>query len=199
MFGLAPSTPPNMLQSIVKRYVHLLKTYPACTKITSGAILVGVGDILAQLAIEKQNWDRQRTLRFAGIAFLVVTPMTRTWVDVILPKLAPVSGNISFGLAMKKLLLDMVLFGPVVSSAMVGLNMWFSGHVSKSEFVEKMKSEQPGIIKTAWGYWGPVQFVNFRFVPMHLQASFIQVMALFWNTFLSWKAHDNLMKDEKEK
>jgi len=189
---------------LTKVYVDLLKRYPAATKITSGAILVGLGDGIAQGVIEKSNhWDHERTLRFAGIAFFVITPMTRTWVDLILPKLVPpiaknASKNSSTVIAVKKVVLDMLIFGPPVSTTMVGLNMYLSMKPDWSVFVDKMCNEQPGIIASAWCYWGPMQFINFRFIPPHLQASYIQVAALFWNTYLSYRAHQNIHSNARD-
>lgn len=177
---------------IVSTYVHLLKTYPFVTKVTSGASLVGFGDIMAQNFIEKTPvWDKSRTMRFAGIALFVITPLTRSWVDLMLPKLVPNAARTT-QFALKKLAYDLTLFVTFGQTLLVGLNMSLSGEVTTNEFMKKMQSEQPEIIKYAWCYWGPLQFVNFKWVPVHLQASYIQVIALFWNTFLSWKAHDNL-------
>lgn len=183
------------MNKIAATYIHLLKKYPASTKITSGAFLVGVGDVIAQKVVEKQpEWDQLRTLRFASIAFFIITPCTRTWVDVILPKLVPIkpTQKVTTKIALKKVGCDMFVFGPVITTLFVGLNMYFSGEIEKDKIIEKMKKEQGGIIQKAWCWWGPNQFINFRFVPAHLQASYIQIAALVWNTFLSWVSHHNM-------
>jgi len=183
------------MSTIVKQYVHLLKKYPATTKITSGGLLVGFGDVVSQKFIESRtDWDKTRTLRFAGIAFFVITPCTRTWVDVILPKMFPTThgARVSNRLAIKKMLADILLYGPIVTSLQVGLNMYLSGEVAPDEFWPKMASEQPSVIACDWIWWGPMQYVNFRYVPLHLQASYIQVASVAWYIFLSWLAHHNL-------
>jgi len=183
------------MNKIAKTYIHLLKTYPAPTKISSGAFLVGIGDCISQKLVEnKKQWDPSRTARFAGIAFFVITPCTRTWVDVILPKLIPVKQNqkATTKLALKKVGLDMLVFGPVITTMFVGLNMYFSGEIEKDKMFDKMVKEQPGIIAKAWCWWAPNQFLNFRFVPIAFAASYIQIAALVWNTFLSWVSHNNL-------
>jgi len=183
------------MNSAAKYYVYLLKTYPAATKITSGGVLVGIGDVISQKLIEhKPTWDRTRTLRFAGIAFFVITPCTRTWVDIILPKMFKETKNqkASNKLALKKMLADILLYGPIVTTLQVGLNMYLSGEVSKDQFIPKMKREQPSVIACDWIWWGPMQYVNFRYMPLHLQASYIQVASVAWYIFLSWLAHYNL-------
>ena len=80
-----------VFKKIAAKYKYLLENHPGKTKVTQGGILVGVGDFLAQTLVEgrtfKDNtYDKLRTLRFASCAFFVITPMTRTWVDLILPK-----------------------------------------------------------------------------------------------------------------
>jgi len=180
------------MNSIAKQYVHLLKTYPAITKITSGGILVGIGDVISQKLIEKkQILDTTRTLRFAGIAFFVITPCTRTWVDIILPKMFK-EKKATTKLALKKMLADILLYGPIVTTLQVGLNMYLSGEVTKEQFLPKMIKEQPSVIFCDWIWWGPMQFINFRYIPLHLQASYIQVASVAWYIFLSWLAHYNL-------
>lgn len=188
------------MNKLAKTYIHLLKQYPASTKITSGAFLVGIGDIIAQKIVEQQpRWDPNRTARFAGIALCIITPCTRTWVDVILPKIVPIKPGqkVTTVIALKKVGCDMFIFGPVITTMFVGLNMFFSGEIERNKIFDKMCKDQPGIIAKAWCWWAPNQFLNFRFVPAHLQASYIQIAALVWNTFLSWVSHHNLKNDNE--
>lgn len=183
------------MSQITKFYVNLLKQHPAATKITTGAFLVGVGDTIAQKVVEKNaKWDYARTARFAGIAFFIITPCTRTWVDVILPKLVPIKPGqkVTTKLALKKVGCDMFIFGPIITTMFVSLNMYFSGEVKTSQIYGRVREIQPEIISKAWCWWGPNQFINFKFVPAHLQASYIQIAALVWNTFLSWVSHRSL-------
>merc|ERR1712045_834834 len=114
-----------------KKYVYLLKKYPASTKIITGATLVGFTDVVAQYAIERtDHWDHKRSLRLGGIALFVITPLTRTWVDLVLPRFFPITAKTTTSVALKKVLADMVFFGPPISTMLVGMNMMFSGEVA---------------------------------------------------------------------
>ena len=75
--------------------------YKSCSESVSAC------DSIAQLGIERcERFDWRRTARFAGIAFFIVTPITRTWIDIILPKLVP-SNAATTQVALKKVGLDM--------------------------------------------------------------------------------------------
>jgi len=37
----------------------------------------------------------------------------------------------------------------------------------------------------AWAVYIPTQFINFSLVPPHLRFVFVNVVSLFWNTYLS--------------
>ena len=49
----------------------------------------------------------------------------------------------------------------------------------------KIKADLPSALKANWALWVPANFVNFRFVPPHLQVLFANGVALAWNTYLS--------------
>lgn len=200
---------------LLKKYTWGLKNYPATTKITSGAIMVGFGDFLAQKFIENKTlgpdgtYNIRRTIRFSLIALLMVTPSTRYWVDVILPKFINNKNSASLNkIAIKKAVADTFLFAPYILSLIFFSNSYFEKYDYKensklrkqkepnvNKILENLKDKVPLIIINSWCWWPWHQFINFRFVPFIWQASYIQVIALFWNTFLSWKLHQ-LMKDD---
>ena len=40
--------------------------------------------------------------------------------------------------------------------------------------------------------WPAVQFCNFYFFPAHLRVLVVNVVSLFWNTYLAWTSHKEL-------
>jgi protein Mpv17 len=44
----------------------------------------------------------------------------------------------------------------------------------------------------------PFQFLNFRFVPVNLQVGAANVIALMWNTYMSWVTHLEVKPVEPE-
>uniref|UniRef100_A0AAX7UQK5 Mitochondrial inner membrane protein Mpv17 n=1 Tax=Astatotilapia calliptera TaxID=8154 RepID=A0AAX7UQK5_ASTCA len=37
--------------------------------------------------------------------------------------------------------------------------------------------------------WPPVQIANFYFIPLHHRLAVVQVVAVAWNSYLTWKAN----------
>lgn len=219
------------MRSICKKYVHLLKTYPGTTKILSGAFLVCLGDFLAQKLVEKRHFSSdisdksaynfRRSIRFGFVALIWITPNTRIWVDLILPRLVKRENSKSkTTFALKKVALDAFVFAPYIGSCVYLLNGWMERYDEKDL---KLRQQQildaktnpdnhhnfshlwrqgqdviPTLIYYSWHFWPIAQFINFRYVPLTFQASFIQLSALFWNTFLSYVLHKTLEDGKSE-
>ena len=155
-------------------------------------LLIIIGDVFSQKVIEKQPYDYIRTIRFAGIGGCFIVPTTRTWFDLILPRIVPIESN-KTSLAIKRVLVDgFIGYVPIISTLYVTLNMIASNEIPLDKVKEKVKNEQLEIMAYGWLFWAPANFINFRFLPSHLHVPYIQLAALFWNTFLSYKSHDNL-------
>ena len=181
-----------------KTFEKLLLLHPTKTKMATGMVLVGSGDIIAQNVIEKTDkHDPKRTLRLMFLGGFFLAPIQRYWIDLVLPKLASRSSKLSQSqIAIRKSLLDSFIFGSVMNTSYVGLNMYLIGEIETNKILEKMKKEQVGIVLSGWSYWIPMQIVNYRFTPLNYQMNVTQILALVWHSFLSWKAHQNIKKEK---
>lgn len=149
------------------------------------AAIMGLGDTVAQLFIENKrlnDWDVGRTLRFSALGLVFVGPVVRRWylfLDSKVPKeLPPMKRGI------RKMLIDQCLFAPpftFVMSCMVPLANFESIDQVKARIRESFFT----ILARNYMLWPLAQFVNFSYVPIAYQVMYVQVIALFWNSYVS--------------
>ena len=87
-------------------------------------------------------------------------------------------------------ILDQVAFYPVFLIIMVTLNEFLSAHVtgeSNEMNVLGRLETITEIIPISICYWIPIQFINFRFVPLHFRLIYVQFAAYVFNIYLSMK------------
>lgn len=85
--------------------------------------------------------------------------------------------------ALTRLAADQLLFAPLFVASFFSALLTLEGR--PGDALAKVKADLPSAIKANWALWVPANFVNFRFVPPHLQVLFANAVALAWNTYLS--------------
>jgi hypothetical protein len=181
----------------IRVYIQLLKTHPAKTKILSGAVIVGSGDIVAQTFIEKKpstdTHNYKRTLRIFLVGLILIAPFNYTWLDHILPKLNKL--NLSTNKrAISKLLLDQSIAAPIACTLYIAGNsvtkkqdpIVNNSITKKQDPIVNVQNKLPETVKFFWRLWAPVQFLNFRFVPQMYNMPVVQVTNFIWMSFLSY-------------
>lgn len=90
--------------------------------------------------------------------------------------------------AMKKVFVDQAIFAPsflciilATVGAMQGKN-W-------DNIKRDLQANYFDVLQTNYYIWPWVQLVNFYYVPLQYQVLLVQTVALFWNTYLSWKTN----------
>jgi hypothetical protein len=114
---------------------------------------------------------------------LLIGPTLHFWYGS-LGTIVKATGNTG---AIMRLSLDQLCFAPVFISTIVSLLMVLEG--KGPEVVPTLKRNLPDMVKSNWMLWVPFQFINFRFVPPHLQVLMSNLVALAWNVYMSYKAH----------
>ncbi len=69
-----------LMRTTWNSYLSLLNRYPMATQMVQAGVLMSAGDVISQVALEKQTgkMDTERTLRFAGLGvFLIVSILHR--------------------------------------------------------------------------------------------------------------------------
>ncbi|EFJ52964.1 hypothetical protein VOLCADRAFT_102925 [Volvox carteri f. nagariensis] len=164
-------------------YMNCLETNPLFTKALTCALLNALGDIFCQFFIEGGKWDIRRTSIFTFMGLALVGPTLHYWYS-LLNRLIPARGATGAGL---QLLLDQGVFAPLFLATFISVLFTIEG---KSHLVRsKLEQDLLETVKVNWVLWIPAQYLNFRFVPPNLQVLTANIVALIWNTYMSFQSH----------
>ncbi|XP_069830256.1 protein Mpv17 isoform X4 [Dendropsophus ebraccatus] len=91
---------------------------------------------------------------------------------------------------MKMMGIGFCFVGPVVGGWYKVLDGLVPGS-TKSVAIKKMLLDQDytDALITNYYIWPAVQIANFYFIPLHHRLAVVQVVAIIWNSYLSWKAN----------
>ena len=148
-------------------------------------VLVAAGDVITQQFAEQRgtNHDFRRTARM-GVVGLVIGPVLRSWyltLERIVPGTAKTAG-------FKKMLLDQSLFAPVMICFFFSVSETLAGK-RPHEIKEMLQERYVQTLITNYKIWPLAQTLNFTFVPIQHRVGFVQIVAIFWNAYLSWMAN----------
>lgn len=122
-----------------------------------------------------------------GVVGLIIGPVLRTWyltLDRILPGAAKTAG-------FKKMLLDQSLFAPVMICFFFGVTETLAG--KRLHDIKQMLQERyTETLITNYKIWPLAQTLNFTFVPIQHRVGFVQIVAIFWNAYMSWMTNKPL-------
>jgi len=166
-------------------YQHHLITHPWRTQIIGAGVLTTIGDIITQQFVECKgtSHDFVRTTRMMVVG-LIIAPVVMTWyliLDRIVPSTSKTAG-------FKKMLLDQSLFAPIIICFFFGLTESLAGK-RPHEIKKKLQESYVETLITNYKIWPLAQTINFTFIPIQHRLAFVQLIALFWNTYLSWMAN----------
>ena len=189
-------------------YSTKLDTHPLLTKGISSGLIAGSGDFLCQLFVDKRNdgkevekdgvvskgsekesssllasWDPARTGRFALLGAFLVAPGIHYWYNALSTRLVP--GAVTVSNVMKRVALDQFAFTPFFLQLWLSALWTLEGETPIETIPSRMMEATPTILVANWILWIPAQIFNFRMVPVKYQVLYSNVVALFWNIYLS--------------
>lgn len=175
-------------------YLRFLETAPVTTKASTAALLNALGDLIAQKYVEQSSAvDWKRTGMFTFLGLVLVGPALHFWYGT-LGRIVSATGNAG---ALQRLGLDQLLFAPFFIGTFFTCLLTLEGKTSQIK--PKLQHDLLPAVIANWKLWIPFQFINFRLVPPPLQVGFSNIIALAWNTYLSWASHNSAASSGSDK
>jgi len=177
-----------VFRGLLRVYLTSMNKRPWLTTMVSTGCICGTGDILAQQLIEHKgkNYDIRRTVKMAAMGTLFIGPGLRTWY-IVLDKLIKGASTTA---VIKKVVADQFLWAPVFIAAFFSVSELLDGS-SFADVEQKLKTAYLPALKANYLIWPWVQLGNFYFVPLQHRIVVVNFVALFWNMYLAWAAHQD--------
>ncbi|KAI6191594.1 Mpv17-like protein [Aphelenchoides bicaudatus] len=176
----------GQMSRLFAAYSRCLSKWPLGTQMLSAGVIGTCGDGFCQFAVERKSlkeYDVGRGIRFFVLPAFYIAPILSRWFRV----LERVGGNPKT-LPLKRVLIDQAFFAPPFSASII-FNLHLLQGSSLKESYRKLKNQFIDIYKRSITYWPIVQLINFYIIPLNMRVIVVQLAALFWNSFLSYKTN----------
>ena len=164
-----------------KRYEELLDEKPLLMKALTSFVGFALGDILAQIYIQKTSpFDFKRLFRLASFGFLVHGTTSHWFYGMLDGKIPGTSAKV----VATKVFIDQVLWNPC-------FGVMFFSYVALLEakgiqyVVDKVQNELLTSVTGSWKVWPLAHTINFRFIPSSQRVLYINTIQIGYNCFLS--------------
>ncbi|KAJ9594297.1 hypothetical protein L9F63_014302 [Diploptera punctata] len=150
---------------------------------------MAVGDVTCQLVVDKktlQTLDGVRVLKFGSIGLFFVGPVLLNWYRFLHRMLKPPY------LPLKKVACDQLFCAPLLLFTITSAVSLLENN-GIEETKHRLRESYLQILMANYKLWPLVQTVNFSFVPLNYQVLVVQTVAIFWNTYLSYKTHEKII------
>lgn len=205
------------MSKILNFYLNSLSKRPKTTNAIMTGSLFGLGDVSAQLffshseyPVEKgtgtssasivstvKNYDFPRTARAVVYGSLIFSFIGDKWYKILRYKVKiPNKGNSDWTNRLLRVSVDQLAFAPLSLPFYFGCMTTMEGH-SLDVAKKKINDQWWSTLKTNWTVWPLFQAINFSFVPLQHQLLAVNVVAIFWNTYLSYKNSMTTLESKK--
>lgn len=182
-------------------YSSLVQTHPRITNAITTGSLFGIGDAIAQLGFEPKPFDFKRNARSVIYGSVIFAFIGDKWYKLLsrVKFPGPQSGNARVNKladTITRVAVDQLIWAPI------GIPLYFtcmSFMEGKNLADTKVKLQEHwwDTLRTNWIVWPTFQMVNFSIIPVQHQLLSVNVISIFWNTYLSMTNANKLEKDKK--
>ncbi|CAO1305237.1 unnamed protein product [Diamesa hyperborea] len=160
--------------------------YLLLTNTVSAAVLMCVGESVAQKIENSQNlnekqtfdYDKMKQMFIVGAGLGPIHHYIYLWMEHFMP------GN-ALKTIVKKLFTDQLIVSPICISQFFYSASLLEGK-SLAESTNVLKSKFLTVYITDWSVWPAAQFLNFYFIPLPYRVLYINVMTMFYNCYLCY-------------
>eukprot|EP00102_Acyrthosiphon_pisum_P019810 XP_016657020.1 PREDICTED: protein Mpv17-like [Acyrthosiphon pisum] len=166
-----------------KWYRYCSHTYPIRTNLVQTGFMFGLGDLIAQSAVEKckpDEIDWLRMVRFASIG-CAVGPTLSMWYK----SLDRLGTKNTIPIITKKISVDQLIASPIINGAVLIMSRVFNGD-KWPQIQNKLEEDFVKVMLNSYLIWPAVQTFNFIIVPQQYRVLAVQVVSLAWNIYLSF-------------
>ncbi|XP_034232291.1 protein Mpv17-like [Thrips palmi] len=177
------------MRALLSLYQNAIRRYPMGSQAVQTGILMATGDVVAQTVIDKRKLielDLGRVARFGAIGTCLVGPSLFTWYGFMERRI----GAAGTQALLKKVCADQLLFAPsfiVILLSTIG----FSQGLNAKQVQDQLVSTYPDVLINNYKLWPAVQLFNFYLTPFQYRVLVVQIVAIFWNTYLSWRTNSS--------
>lgn len=185
---LAQCTLPPRKTSIIRLvYEAASGKYLSVTNTFISFICMGIGDYIQQNIeihrniIRKFDLERLQKMSVAGAILGAYAHKFYSILDTY------IVGN-STQTLIKKVIIDLTINSTITIVLFFSLCGYIEGQAFKETLVE-VKEKFFDIYKVDVCFWGPLQAINFYWVPPALRVTYVNILMIIYNVFLSWIKH----------
>lgn len=180
----------------VQWYEGHLNERPIITKATTGSILWGLGDVVAQVvpslifpeegAANKNDIDLDvaRTGRAMFYGFAIHAPLSHVHFN-LLEWMTIKGGFVGNSIPVFKTVMEQFVYWSWFSNSLYHGAMGAMQGMNFDEIQTRISSVLWDTQKAQWAFWIPIQMLNFKFIPVRHQLNVVLLTSVAWTALLS--------------
>ena len=186
--------------NILNWYSKLLLEKPYSTKMITSFITFGLGDVISQTIEKNAKKKKGEKSFFNFVRFIkqatfgvLITPYLHLHFAKIVPFVVPQNPNSNpKTIILKRLLYDQTVHATAFT---VVYFLWLNmvNHTGFNKAVKNMSELLVPTMIANWKVWPAVMLINFSIMPQHFSVLYVNVVAIFWNAYISYVFNKNKM------